>query len=369
MVCRMVRSALRPALAAVLAFSVSAGGQSPGQSPPAPVRDTPAQLQGIPTERTGRIAGRVVASDTGRPVGGARVMLNSPELARGAAALTGDDGVFEFMGLPAGRYTVGVSRPGFISLSWGQRRPLQPGTPLQLNEGQSLTGIDFRMLRGGVVTGRIYDQSGEPIPGAMVRVMRYQYLQGQRQLVPAGSGQTDDRGQYRVWGLNPGDYYVTAAAPTLERLERGVPLTSSVAFGRGGRGNLMVPDTPAALDSFNLAPTFYPGVASAFEAQPVNVGLSAEVSGVDFNLLRLPTSTVSGRVVGVDGGPAAGGAVTLSAEGQPMRGGGPFGGGYSGRVQNDGAFSIPGVPPGRYLLRAVAGGGPPLPLPRPSRLP
>ena len=56
----------------------------------------------------------------------------------------------------------------------------------------------------------IVDEDGEPVPGATVRVMRYQYLQGDRRLTPAGTGQTDDRGQYRVWGLMPGDYYVNA---------------------------------------------------------------------------------------------------------------------------------------------------------------
>ena len=62
------------------------------------------------------------------------------------------------------------------------------------------------------------------MPGVVVSIMRYQYLQGDRRLVPAGNAQTDDRGAYRVWGLNPGDYYVSAVA-------RGEGLG-----GRGGPG-------------------------------------------------------------------------------------------------------------------------------------
>jgi hypothetical protein len=284
------------------------------------------------------------------------VTITAPELSRSSAALTDDEGTFEFQGLPAGRYTVSVSRAGFVTLSWGQRRPMQPGTPIQLAEGQTLSGIDFRMLRGSVISGRVYDQTGEPMAGIMVRVMRLQFVQGQRQLVPAGSGQTDDRGQYRVWGLNPGDYYVSAAAPMLDREgpERGdqpgstVNVTAGRSVFTNGRGS------PGSL---SYAPTFFPGVVSALEARPVNVGLSAEAAGIDFNLLRVQTSTVSGRVIGIDGGPARGAAVTLSGEGQSLRAGGPFGGVYNGRVQGDGSFSISGVPPGRYLLRAFAGGG------------
>src|SRR3954468_12329395 len=70
------------------------------------------------------------------------------------------------------------------------------------------------------------DEAGEPMPGVIVRVMRYQYLQGDRRLTPAGAGQTDDRGAFRVWGLMPGDYYVNAIA------RAGLQGPG----GRGGRG-------------------------------------------------------------------------------------------------------------------------------------
>src|SRR4029077_8737127 len=104
-------------------------------------------------------------------------------------------------------------------------RPLQAGTPLQLADGQQLGGIDFRLPRGSVIAGHVMDESGDPMPGISVQVMRYQYAQGERQLVPAGTAQTDDQGAYRVWGLNPGEYYVNA-------------LTQNFNFGpgRGGPG-------------------------------------------------------------------------------------------------------------------------------------
>src|SRR5471032_380570 len=146
--------------------------------------------------------------------------------------LTDDAGVFDLTELPAGRYTVTVSKSGFVSLTYGQRRPLQAGTPLQIADGQQLKGIDFQLPRGSVIGGHVLDEDGDSMPGVTVRVMRYQYLQGERRLTPAGTGQTDDKGQYRVWGLMPGDYYVNAVA---RGGNGGGPFGGPGGFG-GGRG-------------------------------------------------------------------------------------------------------------------------------------
>src|SRR5882762_7181522 len=196
-------------------IAVALGAQqtpAPGLSSTSqPARDTPAQKD-APPPPAGRITGRVTAADNGRPVKRARVFATAVELPGGRGMLTDDGGVFDLTELPAGRYTLTVSKSGFVSLSYGQRRPLQAGTPLQLADGQTLKGIEFQLPRGSVIGGRVLDEDGEAMPGVMVRVMRYQYLQGDRRLTPAGAGQTDDKGQYRVWGLMPGDYYVNAVA-------------------------------------------------------------------------------------------------------------------------------------------------------------
>src|SRR5262245_54905085 len=203
------------------------------QQPQRPARDSSAQAKDAPPPPTGRISGRVVTADNGRPVKRARVFVTAAELPGGRGALTDDTGLFELSDLPAGRYTMTVSKSGFVSLSYGQRRPLQAGTPLQLADGQELRGIEFRLPRGSVVAGHVYDESGDVMPGVMVRVMRYEYLQGDRRLTNAGSAQTDDRGQYRVWGLMPGDYYVNALSRIA--LPFGGP-GGGPGGGRGGRG-------------------------------------------------------------------------------------------------------------------------------------
>src|SRR5262245_32796157 len=188
-------------VAALCACALSAQSQRPGE---APARDTPAGQQEAPAP-TGKISGRVLAANDGRPVRRARAFVSASQLPEGRGTLTDDNGVFELTELPAGRYTLTVSKTGFVALSYGQRRPLQAGTPLQLADGQQMKGIQFQLPRGSVIGGRVLDEDGEAMPGVVVRVERYPYLQGERRLVPAGGGQTDDKGQYRVWGWMPGE--------------------------------------------------------------------------------------------------------------------------------------------------------------------
>src|SRR5262245_21685576 len=94
-----------------------------------PARDTPAQKD-APPPPMGRITGRVLAADTVKPVRRARAYVSASQF-EGRGTLTDDSGVFELTDLPAGRYTLTVSKTGYITLSYGQRRPLQAGTPLQ----------------------------------------------------------------------------------------------------------------------------------------------------------------------------------------------------------------------------------------------
>jgi len=353
----------RPGIAAVLVAAcvivAGAAQQQPQQAP----RDTSARPAATTAAGTGRISGRVVAGDTGRPIKRARVFISANELQGGRGMLTDDSGAFEFTSLPAGRYTINASKSGFIQLSYGQRRPLQAGTPLQLLEGQQLKGVDFALPKGGVISGRVSDEAGDVMPSVNVQVLRYQYQQGDRRLVPAGQGQTDDRGVYRVWGLNPGDYYVSAVARNDGPLGRGIPpavaqVLDDALAGRGrgnGRGAVLAgtfagSGDPDDQNQLMYAPTYYPGVGSPADARAVTVGVSQEVLGIDFGLQLVRTARVSGHVQNPDGSPVRQGNVNLTPQGN-VRGGG-VGGSYGGRVGADGLFSIANVPPGLYTLRA-----------------
>ena len=351
-------------LALAIAVHAQPPAQRPGQAAGQPARDTPAQPKDVPPPPAGRIMGRVLAADTGRPVKRARVFATAVELPGGRGMLTDDGGVFDLTELPAGRYTLTVSKSGFVALSYGQRRPLQAGTPLQLADGQQLKGIEFQLPRGSVISGHVLDEDGEAMPGVMVRVMRYQYLQGERRLTPAGNGQTDDKGQYRVWGLMPGEYYVNAIARGGG--PGGGPFgggggPGGFAGGGGGRGGRFggpgPAGTPAPLgggpdpEPINYAPTYFPGVPSVNEAKPVNVGLSQEVADISFNMQLVRVSRITGIVSNPDGTPVTSGTVNLMPDAGGARAN-QIGVNYGGRIQWDGAFTISNVAPGRYILRA-----------------
>ncbi len=335
----MVRRSLR-SLSAALALALGAVAGAQGPPPRQPPRDTSARTQDVAPTPKGRITGRVLAADTGRPLKRARVFINAAELDGGRGLLTDDAGVFDFTELPAGRYTVTASKSGFVSLSFGQRRPLQAGTPLQLGDGQQLRNVDFRLPRGSVIAGRVLDEDGEPMAGLVVRVLRYQYLQGERRLMSAGTGQTDDKGQFRVWGLMPGDYYVSAVA-------RG-------AFGRGFGGRGGRPPQASSGDepeNVNYAPTYYPGVTSVNDARPIPVGLSQELLDINFSMQLVRMSRIAGRVTNPDGSPTTSGQVNLMLEAVGGRGN-RIGATFGARIDWDGGFAINSVPPGRYILRA-----------------
>jgi hypothetical protein len=377
----MVRTLPISVLLATLtvALTFASGAQQPTQRPgqqsgqptgQAPARDTPAQPNDAPPTPAGRITGRVLAADNGKPVKRARVFASAVELPGGRGMMTDETGTFDLAELPAGRYTLTVSKSGFVSLSYGQRRPLQAGTPLQLADGQQLKGIQFQLPRGSVIAGRVLDEDGDAMPGVVVRVMRYQYLQGERRLTPAGTGQTDDKGQYRVWGLMPGDYYVNAVA----RGGGGGPFGGSGgaggfggpgwpgggiagAGGRGGGrgggrlGDAGGPGGPADQEQINYAPTYYPGVPSVDEAKPISVGLSQEVLDISFGMQLVRMSRISGIVSNPDGTPVTSGNINLMTD----AGGGrsrQIGVNVGGRIQWDGSFALANVAPGRYILRA-----------------
>jgi protocatechuate 3,4-dioxygenase beta subunit len=366
----MLRGILRTLVVACVCAPVALHAQGRGTQQQ-PARDTSAQ-KNTPAP-AGSIAGHVVAADTGKPVKRARIMVTAPELTSGRAVMTDETGGFEVTELPAGRYTVAVSKSGFIALTYGQRRPLQAGTPLQLLDGQQLKSVDFRLPRGGVIAGRILDEDGEAMPGTTVRVMRYQYLQGDRRLVPVGTSQTDDKGNYRVWGLMPGDYYVSATGRGLGGIFEalGGLLSGGGRSGGGGPGGGgggargpsgggpgggragglaawlgQSDDEPVA-----YAPTYFPGVGSVNEAKAITLGISQELLDVTFQLQLVRTTRVSGHVMNPDGTPVSAGNVQLTPEGAGG-GRGQIGMNYGSRIQWDGAFAMTNVPPGRYTLRA-----------------
>src|SRR5688500_8773707 len=192
--------------------------QGSGQAPAGPVgrgqRPARAQPQRVEAPRgTAIMRGQIVSADSGTPIRRAQVRINAPEVREGRVATTDQQGRFEIKELPAGRYTMTASKAGFVTLQYGQRRPSESGTPIELGDGQTMDKIAIALPRGGVLGGRITDEFGEPVANASVLALRYGYAGGARRMQPAGQNArdtTDDQGQFRLFGLPPGDYFVSA---------------------------------------------------------------------------------------------------------------------------------------------------------------
>ena len=126
--------------------------------------------------------------------------------------VTDADGSFSFDDLPAGRYDVRGSKARYVDTALGARGPNRPGRPVDLADGQKIESLTLTLPAAGVITGRVFDDVGDVVPGAQVMAMRYRSINGERQLVPLGrSAQADDTGTFRLFGLAPGSYYVSTA--------------------------------------------------------------------------------------------------------------------------------------------------------------
>ena len=291
--------------------------------------------RGQPKTGTGRIAGRVLSSDTGAPLRRAQVRLTAPEIGA-RMALTDADGRYEFRELPAARFNVSVSKAGYVQVQYGQSRPFESGRPIELADKQVVDKADVSIPRGGVISGRLVDEFGDPVVDAMVSAMRQTWLNGRRRLVPTGrTGQTNDIGQFRMYGLPPGEYYVSA---TLRNVE---PMMFDAMLVAG-------PGATGSQPTSGYAPTFFPGTTTPANAQRVTVTVGQEAQNTDFALTPARLSRIAGSVIGADGKPLEGAMVTAV----PNRGGdimfGMMGG--NARTSKDGAFTLTGVAPGDYVL-------------------
>jgi Carboxypeptidase regulatory-like domain len=314
---------IAPSLALVLALALPSP-QAPSASQAGVRTSAPPAPSGDAT--TGSITGHIYAGDTGAPLRHASVRA----IARGgrdwAQAGTDDQGRYTINDLSPGQYVVTAGKGGFVSMQFGQSRPLEPVRPVDVAAGRLTEHVDVTLPRGGVLTGRVVDDLGAPVIDVIVSPLRSRYVEGRRQLVPAGrSARTDDRGQYRIFGLSPGQYVVRATWRDSDSEDSG--------------------------DRSSYAPTYYPGTSDAGSAARLAVQAGQEIANVDFGLLAVPVATLTGFAVDSMGRPlrnarlslrrtAVGASVVVASDAR------------GGTTRQDGRFTMDGVLPGDYTLVA-----------------
>ncbi len=264
----------------------------------------------------------------GKPAQGVSVALyrleNPFTRAPSSRATTDGEGNYRLTSLPAGRYNMVVLAPAYVGESEGIFGG--PSKIVSVTEGETIEKLDFKLRRGGVITGRVRQDDGSPAVAERV------------QLNPAGVQsesrgfytnnpfmyETDDRGVYRLYGIAPGKYTVSVGEAVGE---------GSVRFGFGGRGYYQR--------------TFHPDTTDPAKATVIEIGEGTEVTNADITVGRKARSyVVTGRVVDESGKPVAGKEVghgALVNEGNDMGGMG-----WDSLSDSEGRFRMDGLLPGRY---------------------
>jgi len=217
--------------------------------------------------------GQVVNSVTGEPVRKASLTLEPTAKGEPVSAAAGLDGKFLFPEVPAGVYRLIVRKEGFAEVTIGRRNG-PPGLrePLSFAAGDRKTAYTVKLTPLGVITGRVLDTDGDPIRGIPVAALSYHYTSKGREFREVRTGATNDLGQYRIFDLNPGKYFV-----------------------RTSPRNPMRVRTKSDDAEFYMS-HYYPGIPEPRGATMIEVQPGREVSGIEFSLPKTRYANISGRI-------------------------------------------------------------------------
>ncbi|HYR92402.1 MAG TPA: carboxypeptidase regulatory-like domain-containing protein [Terriglobia bacterium] len=307
----------------------------------------------------GSIEGVVVRAGTGEPIAGAQVTVQpmSPQLSLPSTGTTDAHGKFVVKDLDAGSYRLLFYADGYVWQEYGQRGPAaNPGVPgtgtlVNVASGQTVRDLRVSLTPAGNVSGRIRDLEGRALAAVPVQILKAVYnFRGERTLQSGGAASTDDRGEYRVYWVTPGRYYVLAGSSVSVR--RGISLTATSSLNE--------------LPGYGVSPTYYPNAADLSGATTIDVPSGIDLNSIDFVIERQPRRRIRGRVIDAATGrwPSAAAIrlVTRTTFGGTT-------GRESGQSYNsaDGTFELSDVPAGLHEVvvevRSRETAAPPVPLP------
>ncbi len=239
-------------------------------------------LVGALTQPLGKgvISGTTVDGESGEPIRKAVVTLTlegTPH--RWATARTDGSGRFQFEGLPAGKYDLRATKANEGTAIYGANSLREPGDSVTLGDSEIRGSLILRFLRSASISGHVYDSDGEPVAEANVNLLRQGRNLGAPILTSYRGTTTDDRGEYRIVGVDPGQYYLRTTS-SMGRLG-GVP---------GGHQTM-------------LEDQYYGGARDSKDASPIHVSGGESLAGLDFRLISEQAVQVRGQVLGVPAEP------------------------------------------------------------------
>ena len=282
-------------------------------------------LQAAPP--AGSIEGFVWRAGTNPPEALGNARLELKHASGVAVARTDSAGRFIFNGLPPGYFGLRITRDGYIRQEYR--------LPLALTPGQDLKNVSFHMESAPTISGFIRDETEARISGVVVQALKRGFdTRGNPALSLIAATITDDRGTFRLYWLDPGEYLISATPP---------PTPEAPALG--------APPSPNARQ-IAWGPTYFPGYVDPDYAKPIRLDPGRDASGMDFKLIRQATIKLSGYTVSVASGRTANADIRVVP---PEDGEGVARYGARSSAQN--GYVIDGVAPGSYIVYATSSEG------------
>jgi protocatechuate 3,4-dioxygenase beta subunit len=261
---------------------------------------------------SGSVQGVVVRDGSGEPLSKARVELRGGTLFEPTSTTTESDGRFYFHNLSPGAYEISVSRDGFAPAQVGQKWPGGPGVPLQLRPGQPVPDVLVRMVAAAAISGRVSDGNGQPMANAQVQALKSTFQGELRVLIPVQQVRTNVTGDFRLYGLPAGRYFVNVIAPGYSansqllvnnagRMDQNAPYQMSTQ-PRQILGQSLItastnPGNPQNVQE--IGPIYFPSTPYIQNAAPIDLRPGAEYKGVDTQMTPVRKFTVCGIVRGI----------------------------------------------------------------------